>query len=76
MASIEATVTLAVIFLMGAVIGVIMLVSLAIHREERLVSLGRQAGSVGGAPSGVRMLVSFGRRPLPEGDAVAPRAMR
>lgn len=67
---------LAVFFLIGAVIGVIMLVSLTIRREERLVSLGRQAGSVRGAPSGVRRLGSFGRRALPEGDAVALRGMR
>jgi hypothetical protein len=69
-------VALATFFLGGAVIGVIMLASQAIRREERRLSLGRQAGSVRGAPAGVRRLGSFGRRALPEGDAVALRAMR
>jgi hypothetical protein len=69
-------VVLAVIFLIGAVIGAIMLVSLAIHREDRRVRLRRQAGGVRGAPLAARMLVTFGPQARPGGDAVALRAMR
>jgi hypothetical protein len=75
MAIIEATVTLA-LFLAGAVTGVIMRACLAIRREDRLAGLGRQAASVRGTPSAVRMLVSIRQRALPEGNAVTLLAMR
>ena len=64
MASIEAAVMLAVFFFIGAVIGVIVMISLAIHREERRHSLGGQAGSNRRALS-ARRLASIWPRAYP-----------
>lgn len=71
MASIEIAVMLAV-FLIGAVMSVIAVISLAIRREDRLHSLEGQSGSARGAPAAARRLVGIGRRAHPASRRYAP----
>ena len=62
--ALEIAVMLAV-FLIGAVMSVIAVISLAIRREDRLHSLEGQSGSARGAPAAARRLVGIGRRAHP-----------
>ena len=63
MASIAVVAILAV-FAAGAVLGVIVLVSLAVRREDRRFSLEDHTGSARGAPA-VRRLTAFHRGAYP-----------
>jgi hypothetical protein len=60
MSGVEATDAIAIlaIFLGGIVIGVVVMVSVAVRREDRRLSLGRAAPDV--ATRGARMLIGFG----------------